>query len=62
MGRCVSTAPTSYRLNYTDGHVSRSGDDGAHSTNEKLDLSNYLEGTKALGQYLLNVPAAAASA
>ncbi|GEM09802.1 glutamate carboxypeptidase [Rhodotorula toruloides] len=38
------------------------GDDGAHSTNEKLDLSNYIEGTKTLGQYLLNVPAAAASA
>ncbi|KIJ26502.1 hypothetical protein M422DRAFT_260501 [Sphaerobolus stellatus SS14] len=28
------------------------GDDGAHSTNEKLDRSNYIEGTKLLGTYL----------
>ncbi|EDR10617.1 glutamate carboxypeptidase [Laccaria bicolor S238N-H82] len=28
------------------------GDDGAHSTNEKLDRSNFIEGTKLLGTYL----------
>ncbi|KAF8672955.1 CNDP dipeptidase [Rhizoctonia solani] len=28
------------------------GSDGAHSTNEKLDLSNYINGTKVLGTYL----------
>lgn len=28
------------------------GDDGAHSTNEKLDVSNYIQGTKTLGAYL----------
>ncbi|KAI5475153.1 hypothetical protein MNV49_001869 [Pseudohyphozyma bogoriensis] len=28
------------------------GDDGAHSINEKLDRSNYLEGSKLLGTYL----------
>lgn len=28
------------------------GDDGAHSTNEKLDISNYIEGTKTLSAYL----------
>jgi len=28
------------------------GSDGAHSTNEKLDLSNYINGTKLLGTYL----------
>ncbi|KAF8480212.1 CNDP dipeptidase [Russula ochroleuca] len=28
------------------------GDDGAHSTNEKLDTSNFIEGTKLLGSYL----------
>lgn len=28
------------------------GDDGAHSTNEKLDVPNYIEGTKTLGAYL----------
>ncbi|KAJ7920592.1 hypothetical protein B0H13DRAFT_2230755 [Mycena leptocephala] len=28
------------------------GDDGAHSTNEKLDKSNFIEGTKLLGTYL----------
>jgi Cys-Gly metallodipeptidase DUG1 len=28
------------------------GDDGAHSTNEKLDVSNYIEGTKTLSAYL----------
>jgi Cys-Gly metallodipeptidase DUG1 len=28
------------------------GDDGAHSTNEKLDLSNYISGIKLLGSYL----------
>ncbi|KAJ7445454.1 hypothetical protein FB451DRAFT_1292877 [Mycena latifolia] len=33
------------------------GDDGAHSTNEKLDKSNYIEGTKLLGTYLYEVGA-----
>lgn len=33
------------------------GDDGAHSTNEKLDRSNYIEGTKLLGTYLHEVGA-----
>lgn len=28
------------------------GDDGAHSINEKVNLSNYLQGTKTLGAYL----------
>ncbi|KAJ9592724.1 hypothetical protein L9F63_015604 [Diploptera punctata] len=28
------------------------GDDGAHSQNEKLDIRNYIEGTKLLGAYL----------
>lgn len=27
-------------------------DDGAHSTNEKLDVSNFIQGTKLLGTYL----------
>jgi len=31
------------------------GDDGAHSTNEKLDRSNFIEGTKLLGTYLHEV-------
>ncbi|KZW00369.1 CNDP dipeptidase [Exidia glandulosa HHB12029] len=31
------------------------GDDGAHSTNEKLDRSNYLKGTQLLGTYLWEV-------
>jgi acetylornithine deacetylase/succinyl-diaminopimelate desuccinylase-like protein len=31
------------------------GDDGAHSTNEKLDLSNYVSGIKLLGAYLHEV-------
>ena len=31
------------------------GDDGAHSTNEKLDKSNFIEGTKLLGAYLWEV-------
>jgi len=30
-------------------------DDGAHSTNEKLDISNFIEGTKVLGTYLYEV-------
>ncbi|CAL1717401.1 unnamed protein product [Somion occarium] len=30
-------------------------DDGAHSTNEKLDISNFLNGTKLLGTYLYEV-------
>ncbi|PWN43398.1 CNDP dipeptidase [Ceraceosorus guamensis] len=34
-------------------------DDGAHSTNEKLDLSNYVEGTKLLGVYLHEIAATA---
>jgi len=33
------------------------GDDGAHSTNEKLDTSNFIEGTKLLGSYLHEVAA-----
>ncbi|PWN51840.1 CNDP dipeptidase [Violaceomyces palustris] len=32
-------------------------DDGAHSINEKLDVSNYIEGTKLLGVYLHEVAA-----
>jgi len=35
------------------------GDDGAHSTNEKLDTSNFIEGTKLLGTYLHEVSAIA---
>jgi Cys-Gly metallodipeptidase DUG1 len=35
------------------------GDDGAHSTNEKLDRSNYIEGTKLLGTYLYEIAAIA---
>ncbi|KAI0945127.1 hypothetical protein AcV7_001750 [Taiwanofungus camphoratus] len=31
------------------------GDDGAHSTNEKLDRSNFIEGSKLLGTYLYEV-------
>ncbi|KAJ7141643.1 hypothetical protein C8R46DRAFT_1135459 [Mycena filopes] len=31
------------------------GDDGAHSTNEKLDTSNFIEGTKLLGTYLYEI-------
>ncbi|KAF5348077.1 hypothetical protein D9758_010046 [Tetrapyrgos nigripes] len=34
------------------------GDDGAHSTNEKLDRSNYIQGTKLLGTYLYEVSVA----
>ncbi|POG69109.1 glutamate carboxypeptidase protein [Rhizophagus irregularis DAOM 181602=DAOM 197198] len=33
------------------------GDDGAHSTNEKLDRSNYIQGIKLLGTYLHEVAA-----
>ncbi|KAI1790110.1 CNDP dipeptidase [Ganoderma leucocontextum] len=33
------------------------GDDGAHSTNEKLDRSNFIEGSKLLGTYLYEVGA-----
>lgn len=33
------------------------GDDGAHSTNEKLDKSNFIEGTKLLGTYLYELAA-----
>jgi Cys-Gly metallodipeptidase DUG1 len=33
------------------------GDDGAHSTNEKLDLDNYIKGSKLLGEYLWEVSA-----
>lgn len=36
------------------------GDDGAHSTNEKLDVSNYIQGTKLLACYLHEVGAAKA--
>jgi Cys-Gly metallodipeptidase DUG1 len=35
------------------------GDDGAHSTNEKLDRSNFIEGTKLLGTYLWELTNAA---
>ncbi|XP_014210492.1 cytosolic non-specific dipeptidase [Copidosoma floridanum] len=31
------------------------GDDGAHSQNEKLNVHNYIEGTKLLGAYLFEV-------
>nr|XP_022904090.1 cytosolic non-specific dipeptidase [Onthophagus taurus] len=31
------------------------GDDGAHSQNEKIDISNYINGTKLLGAYLYEV-------
>ncbi|KAJ6545630.1 hypothetical protein B0H19DRAFT_1168109 [Mycena capillaripes] len=31
------------------------GDDGAHSTNEKLDKTNFIEGTKLLGTYLYEI-------
>ncbi len=33
------------------------GDDGAHSVNEKLNVSNYIQGTKTLGAYLHYVAA-----
>jgi len=33
------------------------GDDAAHSTNEKMDRSNFLEGSKLLGTYLYEVAA-----
>ncbi|KAL7284561.1 hypothetical protein ACG7TL_001853 [Trametes sanguinea] len=33
------------------------GDDGAHSTNEKLDRSNFIEGSKLLGTYLYELAA-----
>lgn len=33
------------------------GDDGAHSNNEKLDRSNFINGTKLLGTYLYEVAA-----
>ncbi|KAG8849405.1 hypothetical protein FRB96_000847 [Tulasnella sp. 330] len=33
------------------------GDDGAHSTNEKLDKGNYINGTKLLGTYLWEIAA-----
>ncbi|CED82933.1 cndp dipeptidase [Phaffia rhodozyma] len=33
------------------------GDDGAHSINEKLDRSNYINGTKVLGAYLHEIAA-----
>ncbi|KAK2460830.1 hypothetical protein APHAL10511_007300 [Amanita phalloides] len=31
------------------------GDDGAHSTNEKLDTSNFIQGSKLMGAYLYEV-------
>ncbi|KAM7344403.1 uncharacterized protein ACRADG_011139 [Cochliomyia hominivorax] len=31
------------------------GDDGAHSQNEKINISNYIEGTKLLGAYMYEV-------
>lgn len=30
-------------------------DDGAHSQNEKIDIRNYIEGTKSLAAYLYHV-------
>jgi len=30
-------------------------DDGAHSQNEKIDIRNYIEGTKVLAAYLFHV-------
>ncbi|ORX36686.1 putative glutamate carboxypeptidase protein [Kockovaella imperatae] len=33
------------------------GDDGAHSTNEKLDTSNYIQGTKLFAEYMHNLAA-----
>ncbi|KAF5325533.1 hypothetical protein D9619_009870 [Psilocybe cf. subviscida] len=33
------------------------GDDGAHSTNEKLDKSNFIQGSKLLGTYLYELAA-----
>ncbi|TFK32085.1 hypothetical protein BDQ12DRAFT_617664 [Crucibulum laeve] len=35
------------------------GDDGAHSTNEKLDRANFIEGSKLLGTYLYEIAAIA---
>ncbi|KAI0634043.1 CNDP dipeptidase [Trametes polyzona] len=35
------------------------GDDGAHSANEKIDRSNFIEGSKLFGVYLYEVAAAA---
>ncbi|KAF8869810.1 glutamate carboxypeptidase [Infundibulicybe gibba] len=35
------------------------GDDGAHSTNEKLDRSNFIQGSKLLGTYLYELAALA---
>lgn len=35
------------------------GDDGAHSTNEKIDIDNYIKGTKLLGTYLHEIAATA---
>lgn len=32
------------------------GDDGAHSINEKLDRSNFIQGSILLGEYLSEVP------
>ena len=32
-----------------------SSDDGAHSQNEKIDIRNYIEGTKLLAAYLWEV-------
>ncbi|OCF42891.1 glutamate carboxypeptidase [Kwoniella heveanensis CBS 569] len=34
------------------------GDDGAHSTNEKIDTSNYINGTKLLGSYMYELATA----
>ena len=30
-------------------------DDGAHSQNEKIDIRNYIEGTKVMAAYLYHV-------
>ncbi|XP_065370121.1 cytosolic non-specific dipeptidase-like [Calliphora vicina] len=42
-GKCVILVPVG------------SGDDGAHSQKEKIDIYNYIEGTKLLGAYLYEV-------
>lgn len=36
-------------------------DDGAHSTNEKIDMDNYMRGTQLLGVYLHELGASQAS-
>jgi Cys-Gly metallodipeptidase DUG1 len=47
-------------LFFLGGRLMQVGDDGAHSTNEKLDLSNYISGIKLLGAYLHEIAAISA--